>query len=365
MKTYIIVSFFICLVILVGCGPAENRPATREQSGFNGGEGGGLRLVEERSFDVAEICGGELYGVRTFDIDAEGNMLLYDRKVKQIFKCSAAGELLTKIGKRGHGPGEYEIVSNIQAMGNGEVVICDPINGKFVFYGPDGAVLREKKFTFRVSDGVLLRNGNYLFKKMEMPEGPVFHHVVVLTDGEFNTIKELHRQPTFNPMAPKIKGILFNFSCPVAGERIYIADQVTGYEINVFDLLGNRLHKITKSFTPVGPNDAYKEFFISTIPPRVKEFVKAKLFFPEHLPPFHDIVLADGGRLLVITYEQSEKENHFFVDVFDRKGEYMGRQALHLPILSTEFRIIGRNDRLYIVAPGADDSIRLSTYKIL
>lgn len=366
MKTQIIALFYLCLVVLAGCGPAGNQSAGTEKPRVDvAGTNDVLRLVEERSFDIAEIGGGELYGVRSFDVDAAGNMLLYDRKVKQIFKCSPSGELLVKIGKRGHGPGEYEIVSSIHVGDNGEISICDPINRKFIYYGPDGALLQEKKFTIRVVDGVRLKNGNYLFKKLEMSESSVFNHVVFLTDGEFNTIKELHRQPTFNPQGAKLKGILYNFSCPVAGERIYIADQETGYDINVFDLSGNHLHKITKSFTPVAPTEVYKEFFMSTIPPRVKDFVKAKLYFPEHLPPFHDIVAVGQDKLLVITYEQSQKENHFFADIFDKQGTFAGRQALHLPILSTEFRLLGKKDHLYIVSPEADDSIRLRVLKII
>lgn len=360
----------VCLSLLV-CAHCANESGSnaggRNADGLTTGaaEQSVLRLLEERNIDISALADGEMYAVGSFAVDTGGDMFIYERKIKQIFKCSPTGALLAKIGQRGRGPGEYESVSSITLRENGEIGVCDPLNRKFVFYGSDGEMRGEKKFTFTAADGVPLKTGGYLFQKLDLPDSSRFNNVVFLTDGDFNTVKELHRQPTFNPQAAKINGVFYNFRCPVRGERIYIADQTKGYEIDVFDLSGNHLRTISRSFTPVAPTEAYKEFFISRIPPKVKEFVKAKLVFPEALPPFHDIVTMDNGGLLVITYEQAEQKNHFFVDIFDGQGKYMGRQAMFMPIFSAEFRILCRNHRLYMVSPGAHDSPRLIIYKIL
>jgi len=321
-------------------------------------------LKEELSIETEKFTNGELTTIGSFNSDSSNNIYIYDYKANRIVKFSPDGKIHGFIGKEGQGPGEFSSVSNICFDSSDNLIVTDRENRRFSIFSKDGSLIKEIKINFSFFDGLILGNGNFLFLEMSFDEiSKKPSRVLNLYNQDFKKLKELDRIEMFNPLGAKIKGIRFNLPFSVSKDRIFTGNQERGYEIFVYDFIGNMVKKIKKEYKPLRTSEEYKSRFIKELGDFVYPRVKEKLYFPDFLPPFHYFLTDDKGRIYVMTYER-EKPDEYIFDVFDQEGFLISRVSLKDFSLPEGLRGIIKNDYLYCVFEKESGFEKLVVYRI-
>ena len=95
------------------------------------------------------VIGGEdepdddlvLYSPVDVAVDAAGNLFVLDHKMSHVKKFSPDGDLLATFGREGEGPGEFRRGGHLIMAPDGNVLLYDGGNRRFVMYDNDGAYL--------------------------------------------------------------------------------------------------------------------------------------------------------------------------------------------------------------------------------
>jgi hypothetical protein len=323
-----------------------------------------IKLTKEFIIDPEKMEKLEIVTFGAFAVDDDGNIYAYDPKLVKIVVFDNKGNFKKSFGRKGNGPAELQFVTNMQ-MKSSELIVTDIRNRKFAFFKQDGSLIKEMKFNKRVSGGVLLENGNFLFNEMIFPSSKIkeMRSALSLYNEKVERIKELYQVEMFNPLGPKIKGIYYNLCCDISGDKIFIGGQKEEYEIYVYDFDGDLSRVIKKMYQPVVPSQEYKEMYIGMLG-RFYERIKDKLYFPKHLPPFHDFLTDDEGRLYVMTYVKRKSAPEYLFDVFNPDGVFISSVFIQADLSGEGVSAKIRNNRLYVVSGGNEDSQTLVVYRL-
>jgi hypothetical protein len=90
------------------------------------------------SFDPSAI--GDIGGMA---VAPDGRMYLWDPTTPAIWLLAVDGTSLTRIGRRGSGPGEYARVNGLAVMASGDLAVWDEGNARVNFYDGDGRFLNS------------------------------------------------------------------------------------------------------------------------------------------------------------------------------------------------------------------------------
>jgi len=92
---------------------------------------------------VGEFGKGQLKRPNGMVFDSQTERLyVADTLNHQVAVFSADGRLLTRLGKRGAGPGEFNFPLDIDLGPNGELVVLDSLNSRVQILNPDGSFVR-------------------------------------------------------------------------------------------------------------------------------------------------------------------------------------------------------------------------------
>jgi hypothetical protein len=131
---------FLAAAALAGCGRGSSRatgdlaldvPGWRlERAASVGGES-----ADERSM---------LYSAQIVAEDPEGRFYVLNMGDRRIAVFDSAGHFLRNIGRKGHGPGEFNSPMSIAAAGDGEVYVLDAVPARLMRYRrADGAFVGD------------------------------------------------------------------------------------------------------------------------------------------------------------------------------------------------------------------------------
>ncbi|MBQ9399129.1 MAG: 6-bladed beta-propeller [Bacteroidales bacterium] len=152
---------FIMPLLLCGCGSGSQ---TEGIPFINAGDDtawvGSISQVELISLDET---GGHMLGeVVDLQLLPDG-YILTDRRNANIFNFADDGTFRNRIGTKGRGPGEYQVISNVQVRDRQVLVFSYP--DKVLYYTPEGEFLKEMtdlplgQQTFAVDRGFLTYYG--------------------------------------------------------------------------------------------------------------------------------------------------------------------------------------------------------------
>lgn len=334
-------------------------------------------LQEEFEIDLErkDLAEKGITEIHSFDVDSEGNifMICINNDNNLIFKFNNKGNLTQSFGRRGQGPGEFQDCFYFRINSKDELVVT--ANHKILIFDKVGSILKETKINLGTSSGTILDNGNYLFKGTPVPvkerAGEMVSYLS-LYDTEFRKINDLDRVVYPDPGSQEIKGIYYKLLWSVDADKIYTASQERGYEIYVYDISGNLLRKVRKTYKKIPPSDEYKENYKKNLGLRMYKFLKNRLHFPSSLPPFHCFLTDQKGRIFVMTYEEGEKSGEQIYDIFNPDGIFIFRKSMQL-CLSNDFLnfsavdyVDGRmkNKRFYCHYEKESGHTKLGVYKI-
>jgi hypothetical protein len=74
-------------------------------------------------------------------VGPDGSILASDMQADQVFRFSAAGDYLGKLGRSGSGPGEYRVVNGVAVRPDGRILVREP--RKVLMFRPDGTYETE------------------------------------------------------------------------------------------------------------------------------------------------------------------------------------------------------------------------------
>ncbi len=72
------------------------------------------------------------------DFTPSGDIVVMDMQLSEVRVYDAEGGFLRSFGRKGSGPGEFQMASMLDVAPSGEIVVCDAMGQKLVFFGPDG-----------------------------------------------------------------------------------------------------------------------------------------------------------------------------------------------------------------------------------
>ena len=364
-------SVAVCAIAATACQEAEpdfgGQLAVRDSVGVEivGTDGQQARAVSqitvqnEPELQIGEFDGDLAYtflyisgvallpGSRILILDDSRELRFYDLQ----------GELVSRLGGRGQGPGEFERPPRLLNMIAGDsIVIYDPGNRRFTLYPADGDGFRSFPRPRRLPGSMRGTSGAQVVLTAagagELPsrdaQGPIPSATNVrLVDFALETSETIASTSytmvaTPNPFAgvPSLTGAPFTFPTAVAANRngFFIT---TPHEPSVLEYSWTgELRRIVRLSEPRnGVTDAE---FRTAIDRRVDRMVEGAgsasverairrafddLEPPEFEPTFQSLVVDDEGWLWAQTYQESPDDNVTWL-VFDIEGRGRGSVAL-------------------------------------
>lgn len=138
------------LLLAVACAKADESSTTEASSRASDGRYASLppgtdSIMAERTLLIGKLDGepeyafGQIYAIRPAP---HGGFYTCDQNDLRIRRYDAAGVFTRYVGKKGSGPGEYGYCMDLAIMRDSSLVVSDPMNGRFVFFGKDGEFTR-------------------------------------------------------------------------------------------------------------------------------------------------------------------------------------------------------------------------------
>jgi hypothetical protein len=149
-----------------------------------------LRLTAHEVFTVGSIMGEdwEIFSrVAAVAFDGDGNLYILDADAGRVVKVGPDGRLLAVMGRKGGGPGEFQMPVGLAVTRQGEVAVFDAGSRGFTLFRPDGSFDRTVSLgmdpaslatlptgsLFPLPQGGILSAGTAGFRFATGPGGPV------------------------------------------------------------------------------------------------------------------------------------------------------------------------------------------------
>jgi len=294
---------------------------------------GPIKLVLEEELTIGDPTKGKDYAlgsIRTVRADQKGNIYILDGKDRLVKVFDKSGKYLRTIGSPGTG---FKGMQNPWGM---EVI---PQQGIWIFHSEflslfsfQGQHLKDIKAPKIIDNPHFDSQGNIIAGN--------FYHTMT-SDGktkESNFISELKKYTSdFIPFS-----ILSRFELPLPS-RDKVSDPIlrricftvldnddvvwgsnTQYRLTVTDKDGRIIRIFQKEYDPVKISENEKNRIIAL---SAKNSPGWKLEFSEFYPAFYTVTTDDGGRILVGTFDEYEKNQRSY-DVFDAAGMFLTKIVL-------------------------------------
>jgi hypothetical protein len=287
--------------------------------------GGGVGGAD---YDLNEIRGA----VRLTD----GRIVVADNASGELRFFDSTGTLVTRTGRKGKGPGEFEQIFSLWAIGGDTLVAFDLSTRRLSFVAPTGAYVRQADLAQqgfmvpvgRLDDGTIVATGFSMNPTSLPSRGTIFRSplpvLLVAADGGAPDTMAIFDGPEMyteeisfaGRSFPTPMGLQFGRTTAVAaaGSRIYVADNAKP-EIQVFGREGKLIRLVRLAYTPATVTDTMKKAQEAEnldrltqnlgMPPamvsQAQDMVR-RAKYASQVPPYQAIVLARDGSLWVQEY---------------------------------------------------------------
>ena len=202
-----LVHLILILTLSLSCGPKSEKAGQFTEDGVEviinhlepykiEGEPTELILEEEFRIDTEddEVAKTGLTDIFDFIVDAEGHIYFdnYKNPEKMIHKFDCNGHHSLSFGKKGQGPGEFEVIVLLGFSPENELIASDAVKNRMIYFNKQGVLLKESSFKNPNSIfEIPLKNGNSFVYYMEIDfdsEYPV-ERVLSLFNSDWEKIK--------------------------------------------------------------------------------------------------------------------------------------------------------------------------------
>jgi hypothetical protein len=322
-----------------------------------------LSIKEDFSIGGAGATGAYMFSdLRDIAVDQDGNIYALDLRDCCIKVFDRTAKHVRTIGRRGQGPGELGGPFSMTLLpSKGEIFVHDVSNRRITVFNTSGAYSRQ-----------IPVRGNAFQVKVDTSENiwawitdfgqSVRSDVLKKMNPDMSqAIADIIRHPTDesrNPFKPR--------DCWILDDRDHlIYGDGNTYEIKIVDSSGRVLKKISREYDPVEATQAEKDDLTERTRKVLGSESAATIEFSSRHTAYRSFIPADGGRLLVQTWERSADGKQDIHDVFDAEGRFIGRVALnrHADFLNPKPRFI-RDGKLYAIEPDKDGFEVIKRYSV-
>jgi hypothetical protein len=242
-------------------------------------------------------------------------------------KYDPDGLFLRQFGRKGQGPGEFQIPYCLRISNQNEIYVKD--ENKIEVFSAEGGYQRTLAvdvlyfFSF-------IENKDFIIDQRTYDKNGNGYHTVGRFDFAKNKVKPFLTQRVYWPSTYSDDEFAYQFPYflrwGVSSKNHVYAASATDYRVHVFDSQGNLLFKFTKDYDPVsvaGEELEKIEAIIKKVPPRPAENpYRTKLIYPA----FKYISIDESDRIWVERYQpgwtnRANKETVY--DVFSSDGIFL------------------------------------------
>jgi hypothetical protein len=321
---------------------------------------------------------GQFYKPFDLAIDSNGYVYVADSGNHRIHKYSPDGELLASYGRKGQGPGEFQIMGGIAIDNEGRIHVADRSTNRLKVLSPDGEEMKNVPTMKTTGEMALLSSGETVLTKGLFFSQASNPGLILIVDDDGQLLRtageqELHEDwdcyRYFNRTSFAVDredNLYLAFATrnkiekyTPEGTLIMTIDRPLSYEIS---------EKIQKVKRKVGPREIElpQLNFVSkalAIDGQDRIWVLSfdrQLTF-EELPVTIHFADAEGQLEATDTLKTSESSqtDAFVFHVFEKDGEFLGK--IPLDHFADRVKIFG--DRLYILEK--DNEMCLYEYRII
>jgi len=305
-----------------------------------------LWIKEELVIGVAE--GREeymFYQIRDIAVDNDGLIYVVEGRSAHIRVFDKNGKYIRTIGRKGQGPGEFQMPCYAQVISQNELMIHDYAAFRLTFFSLRGEYLRQKSTAETRIPFIPLKmpEKGYLVVITAGAPPPTGGKQLRIYDSDLELVKtiaieERDMRKLFDIGKPTWYGDVSPSGKIVWGDS-------SEYVLQVLDQEGKLIKKIVKEYDPVKIPEEDKEEYKKQFAVAIQRGVG--IHFRSHYPAFSEIVVDDEERIFVQTYERIRgSDEHFYFDVFDPEGKYLAK----VPIRVNLNRIsVWKKKKLYTV----------------
>ena len=281
-----------------------------------------LELQEELSLGGAKAQGDYVLGqIRDVVVDDNGAIYVLDAEAFHIKVFDPSGAFVRTIGRKGQGPGEFEIPVMMSLVRTHGELAVQQVTRRMSFFKTDGTFLRHLLFKdLRAVQGLCDSKGQiYISEARRGDEGSRYVIKKLAADG--TALATLGDSPA--PKADKFNPFMPVGSFEIDGNDDFVYGYPETYEIQFFRASDAKyFKKIVRDYEPVAV----------TVEERAEQETAAKgrgivFDFSKFHPAYRGFFLSDIGHLFVETYEKT-KDGKIVHDIFDTEGRFIGRMPL-------------------------------------
>jgi len=320
-------------------------------------------LTEEMSL---ENRGGsdELFSnVYDFDVDNEGNIYVLDRRAPYIRIFDREGRFLRSFGKKGQGPGEFQVPTFLEISPDGRLLCFDPLASRLTSFSLLGEFLEQTVYTRKRAFGPshIDSHGNLIGRVALAPE-PIGGQVLQIMNPDGSRILDVYKiesdlskrgKREFDVGKPRL---CFAFD---RSDRIYWGYADT-YELRLIEANGTLL-KIIRNQSKriaISPEDitGLENFYASTVQ------AGFKLVFRDSFPFYNSISIDTQNRIFIQTFEKEHRSpDRYYYDIYDPDGRYLAKVLI--PANLNEMSVWA-GDKLYTREIDADGIEKIVRHRV-
>jgi hypothetical protein len=303
----------------------------------------------------------------------DGRVLLFDRTESQLFVADFASGATTKVGRTGQGPGEYQIIVALVALG-GDSTLASDFSRWLILDGAEiVATLPRDTPAVRAVQLAPLgadRNGRVLTRRFGgrgagRAQTMLDSSVIALVDratGRIDTVASLRvgvrraqARPAAGPDGRMTAVSVSRVPLNSQEEPLLFADgwlaiaRLEPYRVDWRSPDGRWIHGAPLPFRPVPMNDRERDAYIAN-----HRWARNATDWPETAPPFDSspLLSSPDGRLVIARLPSADKPGARY-DLIDRRGVSTGQL-----LLAADQRVLGFGGAAIYVITTDDDGIQ-------
>jgi len=368
-KVILIVILFSVFILLVFCNQkkAEWKGKIEEENGVTVVKNPKEPMYGEDIFSLEEeLIIGEKEGLEEYmfsaitslAVDDDEDIYAMDIRQNNIRVFNKNGIYQKTIGRKGQGPGEIEMPTQILITCLNELVVYDLRMRSLNFFSLGGEFLRRTILSkmLRPARFGLDSNGDFIglfgFMEERFKEGLIKFSS---KQEKVFTFAKLDPEPYSLISKPKL---LFGLT----KENNIIWALSSKYEIQIINSGGELIRRIVKDYDPIEITEEDKKKIIFRIYVRETLPPGQKADFPKYFYPIDDLHVDDEDRIFVRTFENAEDRYCYYYDVFDPEGYYVAKVPLKA---APDLPIIWKKNKLYTVEADEEGYQTIKRYKVI
>ncbi|MBN2395240.1 MAG: 6-bladed beta-propeller [Candidatus Atribacteria bacterium] len=284
------------------------------------------------------------------ETDSKGNIYVLDPLNFRVQVFTSKGVYLKTLGRRGQGPGEFEVPFYITIDSMDNIYIFDMQRKSWAVFTSGGKFLkniRANKNIFRVEKICIDSNHNIICGYV-LSDGNFDIYKISRFDKDFNFLEDLYEKKGVLSLI-RLKGGISILPIQYTPEVIWTMDNDgiiyvsfnKTYEIEVLSGKGEFINKISREYQPEKITQEEKNEIIGRLSKRFSKDIVNQIEFPKVKPPISHLYLVDN--YIYVQKKILKEENKHLFDVFEKSGRYIEE-------ISLDFQpMINKNNYIYTI----------------